>query len=103
MITRDPRSLKLHPLFAKLPPPDYETITETNDPDKQKARDAAWGSFIDNMRDEGPDTVAPLIITGDLVIDGRRRLKAARALQWKEIRCVEVPKERAAAVAFGAG
>jgi hypothetical protein len=82
---RDPADLRLHPLQKNLPEPDRQT--------------PEWISFLDGLQSAGPHATPPLIITHNgLVMDGGRRWRAARQLQWETIPTVERPESEAAAL-----
>jgi hypothetical protein len=85
IINRDPADLRLHPLQKKLP-----------EPDKQSPE---WISFVEGWLAAGVETMPPLIITTDgLVMDGGRRWRAARQLQWTQVPCLVRPEAEAAAL-----
>lgn len=68
-----------HPLTKRLPGPDLES--------------AEWKAFIDGLAAAGPDAIPPIVITDEgLVMDGCRRLLAAKRLQWDHIPCVVRPE-----------
>lgn len=82
---RDPADLRLHPLQKQLP-----------EPDKQSPE---WLSFIEGWQNAGVEAMPALIITREgLVMDGGRRWRAARQLQWDEVPVVERPEHEAAAL-----
>lgn len=82
---RDPNDLRLHPLQKQLP-----------EPDKQSPE---WLSFIEGWQNAGVEAMPPLIVTRDgLVMDGGRRWRAARQLQWDSVPVVERPEHEAAAL-----
>lgn len=82
---RDPADLRLHPLQKQLP-----------EPDKQSPE---WLSFLEGWQNAGVGAMPALIITKDgLVMDGGRRWRAARQLQWDEVPIVERPEQEAAAL-----
>ncbi len=50
---------------------------------------AAWGAFVDGVSAAGPHGIPPICITSEgLILDGERRWRAARQLQWPEIGCI---------------
>jgi hypothetical protein len=82
---RDPVELRLHPLQKALP-----------DPDKTSAE---WHSFVDGISACGPETIPPLICTREgLVMDGGRRWRAVKQLQWTQVPCIERPEHEAGAL-----
>jgi hypothetical protein len=91
MITKDPRTLRLHPLRAKLPSVDPANL----DQDQIKQQNLEHLAFLEAIKEAGPDNIPPIVISGRYVIDGVRRLEGAQNWQWKEIRCMEVPEDQA--------
>lgn len=82
---RDPVELRLHPLQKAMP-----------DPDKASPE---WHSFVDGLAAAGPEGTPPLICTREgLVMDGGRRWRAARQLQWTQVPCIERPEHEAASL-----
>jgi len=83
ILYRDPAELKLHPLQKVFPEPDQDSDE--------------WGSFVDGLMGAGPDNIPPIIITeAGQIMDGARRWRAAKQLQWRRIRCEERPADLAA-------
>lgn len=81
----DPAPLRPHPLHKFLPEPDVEG--------------GEWHAFVDALSACGPEGIAPINVTAEgLIIDGARRWRAARQLQWAEIGCIVRPEWEAAAV-----
>ena len=82
---RDPADLRLHPLQKQLP-----------DPDKTSPE---WLSFVEGWMNAGVEAMPPLIVTKDgLVMDGGRRWRAAKQLQWEAVPTIERPENEAAAL-----
>lgn len=82
---RDPADLRLHPLQKQLP-----------DPDKSSPE---WLSFVEGWMNAGVESMPPLIITKEgLIMDGGRRWRAARQLQWEQVPVIERPESEAAAL-----
>jgi hypothetical protein len=82
---RDPADLRLHPLQHKLPQPE-KTSPE-------------WLSFVEGWMNAGVESMPPLIITKEgLVMDGGRRWRAAKQLQWAQVPVIERPEHEAAAL-----
>lgn len=82
---RDPADLRLHPLQKNLP-----------EPDKQSPE---WLSFVEGIMNAGPEALPPLIITKEgHIMDGGRRWRAAKQLQWERVATVERPEHEAAAL-----
>lgn len=85
LIYRDPADLRLHPLQKHLP-----------DPDKTSPE---WHAFVDRLQASGPEVIPPLIVTPDgQIMDGGRRWRGARQLQWAQVPTVERPETDAAAL-----
>ena len=75
---RDPVELRLHPLQRALPEPDKTSVE--------------WHSFVDGIAACGPEAIPPLICTKEgLVMDGGRRWRAAKQLQWTCVPVIERP------------
>jgi hypothetical protein len=82
---RDPVELRLHPLQKAMP-----------DPDKASPE---WHSFVDALSAAGPEGTPPLICTREgLVMDGGRRWRAAKQLQWTAVPVIERPEHEAASL-----
>jgi hypothetical protein len=82
---RDPADLRLHRLQKHLP-----------EPDKQSPE---WISFVEGLISAGPENLPPLVITHEgEIMDGGRRWRAAKQLQWEQIPCLERPESEAAAL-----
>jgi hypothetical protein len=82
---RDPAPLRLHHLQKALPEPD-KTSPE-------------WHSFVDALSAAGPEGTPALFITREgLIMDGGRRWRAARQLQWDKLPCIERPEHEAGAL-----
>ena len=82
---RDPAELRLHPLQKHLPEPD-KTSPE-------------WLAFVDRLQASGPESIPPVIITPEgHIMDGGRRWRAARQLQWESLPTMERPERDAAAL-----
>ena len=80
---RDPADLRLHPLRKGF------TALDTSEAEQ-------WNAFVDGMSAAGPGGIPPLFITADgRVMDGARRLKAAKQLGWVEVACMVRPEEDA--------
>ena len=87
---RDPADLRLHPLQKKY-------IAE---PDRQSAGgQSEWNSFVDGLSAAGPEGIPPIFVTHDgQIMEGGRRWRAAKQLQWEGIQCQVRPEEDAAAI-----
>ncbi len=71
----DPAPLRAHPLHGFLPETDKES--------------PEWHAFVDNLSGAGPERIPPIYVTPEgLVMDGMRRLQAAKQLQWERIAVV---------------
>src|SRR5690349_6928103 len=71
----DPAPLRVHPLHKVLPTVQTDSIE--------------WHAFVDAASAAGPDGLPPIYVTDEgFVIDGERRWRAARQLQWPRIACV---------------
>jgi hypothetical protein len=82
---RDPADLRLHALQKQLP-----------EPDKQSPE---WLSFVEGMMAAGPEGIPPLVVTREgLIMDGGRRWRAAKQLQWEQVPTIERPEHEAAAL-----
>lgn len=85
IIYRDPADLRLHPLQKQLPEPDKQSLE--------------WLSFVAGLSAASPDVIPPLIVTRDgLIMDGGRRWRGAKQLQWERVATVERPEAEAGAV-----
>lgn len=85
---RDPHKLRPHKLHRHLPEPDQTT--------------PEWFSFADELHAAGLDQIPPVIITDTgFVMDGWRRVLAAQAWQWPQIRCQVRPDDDAALIIVG--
>jgi hypothetical protein len=82
---RDPADLRLHPLQKNLPEPDKDS--------------PEWLSFVEGWMNAGVGMMLPLIITKEgLVMDGGRRWRAAKQLQWDQVPVIERPEYLAGAI-----
>lgn len=82
---RDPADLRLHPLQKNLP-----------EPDKQSPE---WLSFLDGLMIAGPHGIPPLVVTREgLIMDGGRRWRGAKQLQWEQVPTIERPEHEAASL-----
>lgn len=82
VLFKDPFELRLHRLQRLLPDPDR--------------KGTEWPAFVDAMQAAGPREIPPIIITPDgQVMDGGWRLRAAKELEWPQIKCEVQPEERA--------
>lgn len=89
MELRDPLSLRPHKLHRHIPEPD-QTSPE-------------WFAFLDEVHAQGHDKLPPVVITDTgFVIDGWRRVLAAKQWKWPKIGCVIQPDEEAALIIVGA-
>jgi len=81
----DPAPLRLHPLHKHLPGPDVAG--------------AEWHAFVDAASAAGPEGLPAIVVTPEgLIMDGKRRWRAAVQLQWKEIAYTTRPEWEAAAL-----
>lgn len=81
----DPAPLRLHPLHKVLPTVQMDSIE--------------WHAFVDAASAAGPDGLPPIYVTPEgFVIDGERRWKAAKQLQWPRIACIKRQDWEAAAL-----
>lgn len=82
---RDPADLRLHPLQKLLP-----------EPEKQSPE---WLSFLDGWMSAGVENMPALVITRDgFIMEGGRRWRAAKQLQWESVPTIERPESEAAAL-----
>ena len=85
ILFNDPAQLRLHPLVKNVP--------------TQREDSPEWGSFVDGLSSAGADGIPPIIISPEgLVMDGARRLRAAKLLQWTRIACLERPEWEAPSI-----
>jgi len=71
----DPAPLRLHRLYSSLP------AIPTDTPE--------WHGFVDALSATGPEGIPPIYVTAEgFIMDGARRWKAAKQLQWPEMGCV---------------
>ncbi len=82
---RDPADLRLHALQKQLP-----------EPDKQSPE---WLSFLDGLMIAGPAGIPPLVVTKEgHIMDGGRRWRGAKQLQWEQVPTIERPEHEAASL-----
>lgn len=71
----DPTPMRVHPLHKVLPTVQMDSIE--------------WHAFMDAASAAGPEGLPPIYVTPEgFIIDGERRWRAARQLQWPRIACV---------------
>jgi hypothetical protein len=82
----EPASMRLHPLHKRhLPEPALDS--------------PEWHAFVDAMSGAGPEGTPPIYATETgLIMDGGRRWKAARVLQWDGMGVIRRPDELAGAI-----
>ena len=86
----DPAPLRVHPLKRGARSADCGT---------DGAGQVGWNAFVDAVQAAGPEGIPPIYVTPEgLIMDGERRWKAARQLQWTTIGCVVRPEWEAALV-----
>jgi hypothetical protein len=79
----DTAYLRVHPLHKGMPAIQTDSIE--------------WHAFVDALSASGPEGIPAIYVTPEgLIMDGERRWKAARQLQWPEIACVVRPEWEAA-------
>ena len=79
----DPAPLRTHPLHKGMP--------------AIQADSSEWHAFVDGLSAVGAEGIPPIYITAEgMIMDGERRWKAARQLQWPLIACVTRPEGEAA-------
>ena len=75
----------MHPLHKHLPKPDVES--------------AEWHAFVDGLSAAGPEGIPPIFLTEEgFVLDGARRLQAAKQLQWTKLAGIYRPETEAASI-----
>jgi hypothetical protein len=78
----DPFELRTHRLQKFLPEPDR--------------KGSEWPAFVDAMQAAGPEGIPAIFITPDKqIMDGGWRWRAAKELEWPEIKCEVQPEDRA--------
>ena len=79
----DPAPLRPHPLHKGMPTVQMDS--------------SEWHAFVDGLSAVGPEGIPPIYITAEgMIMDGERRWKAARQLQWPLIACITRPEWEAA-------
>jgi hypothetical protein len=86
----DPAPLRVHPLKRGM---------RSAECGADGAGQVGWNGFVDAVQAAGPEGIPPIYVTPEgLIMDGERRWKAARQLQWPTIGCVVRPEWEAALV-----
>jgi hypothetical protein len=81
----DVAAMRLHPLHRHLPEPDLKS--------------PEWHAFVDGLSGAGPERIPALFVTPEgLIMDGGRRWKAAKQLQWDVLPVTRQPEELAAVI-----
>jgi hypothetical protein len=79
----DPAPLRMHPLHKGMPTVQMDSIE--------------WQAFVDGLSAVGPEGIPPIYVTAEgMIVDGERRWRAARQLQWSCIASVVRPEWEAA-------
>ena len=81
----DPKPMRLHPLHKCLPEPAFDS--------------PEWHGFVMGLSGAGPTGIPPIVATPEgLIMDGGRRWRGAKQLQWESIGVVRQAEERAAVI-----